>query len=215
MRSRILIVFTLLATQAPSVDSRPPYIGWAQEAHPDYSYPTFLAHLNEQKNYGANLLWIGHNNPGNVDKNKVEPGLSYAVYEALRDEKSPLHPDAVEQAAAVKRLLDAARATGFKAVLAIGYQIQMGPVWNDRHPNDMRRQHDGLLFTSGGPSASYLSPVYQHDIQEYYRWVDREWVVPYKDVLLMLNLADEPHGGDFSAPAEPAFKAESGLRWAG
>src|SRR5580698_590591 len=92
-----------------AVNSQPFYIGWAQEAHSDYSDEVFSRHLKEQKAYGANLVWIGHNNPGSVDKNKVEPGLSYAVYEAVQDEKSVHHADAVEQAAAVKRLLEAAR----------------------------------------------------------------------------------------------------------
>jgi hypothetical protein len=202
----------LLAVPTLSSGSKP-LIGWAQEAHPDYPADTFAKHLAEQKSYGANLVWIGHNNPGTVDKNKVEPGLSYAVYEAIRDEKSPLHADALAQAAAVKRLLDAARHEEMQAVLAIGYQIQMGPEWNKRHEDALRREHDGRLWTAGGSSASWLAPVYQHDIQEYYRWIDREWVVPYRNVIVMLNLADEPHGGDYSESAEAIFTGETGLSW--
>jgi len=212
MRISVPVTIWLLATPILSADTKP-LIGWAQEAHPDYSSEVFVRHLAEQKSYGANLVWIGHNNPGYVDKNKVEPGLSYAVYEAILDEKSPLHADAVAQAAAVKRLLDAARLEGMKAVLAIGYQIQMGPVWNKRHEEALRRAHDGRLWTAGGYSASWLAPVYQRDIQEYYRWIDREWVVPYRNVILMLNLADEPHGGDFSDSAEAIFTGETGLTW--
>jgi hypothetical protein len=211
MTLKVLLLSCLLTT--PLLAAKPGYIGWAQEAHPDYSADIFSTHLAEQRKYGANLVWIGHNNPGYVDKNKVEPGLSYAVYEAILDEKSPLHADAVAQAAAVKRLLDACRKEGMQAVLAVGYQIQMGNVWNERHPSALRRQHDGHLFYAGGNSASWLAPVYQRDIQEYYRWVDREWVVPYRDVLLMLNLADEPHGGDYSVSAEAIFTGETGLTW--
>ena len=41
--------------------------------------------MARQRASGANVVWIGHNNPGEVDSENAEPGLSYAVYEALQN----------------------------------------------------------------------------------------------------------------------------------
>ena len=42
-------------------------------------------------------------------------------------------------------------------------------------------------------------------------WIEAEFVGPYADVILMLNLADEPIGGDYSAPAEAVFRQQHGF----
>ena len=163
--------------------------------------------------HGANVVWIGHNNPGEVDAAKVEPGLSYAVYEAYADPADPRHADAVAIVEAQRRMLDACRAVGVQAVLPVGYQIQMGQRWNEEHPADLRRDADGqpLDIYGGGVSASFYAPSYRRDIETYYRWIDAEFARPYADVLLMLNLADEPIGGDYSAHAEAEFRRQHGF----
>ncbi|RPI49467.1 MAG: hypothetical protein EHM56_12325, partial [Chloroflexi bacterium] len=165
--------------------------------------------------HGANVVWIGHNNPGEVDPAKVEPGLSYAVYEALLDPADPRHAGAVAMLATQRRLLDACQAVGAKAVLPAGYQIQMGERWNEEHPDDLRRDAAGrpLDIYGGGVSASFYAPGYRRDIEAYYRWLDAELVLPYAGTILMLNLADEPLGGDYSAHAEAEFRARTGLRF--
>lgn len=156
---------------------------------------------------GANALWLGHNNPGEVDSSKVEPGLSYAVYAALESPSSPLHAAAQRQADGIRRALDAARASHLQVVLPIGYQVQMGAEWNSAHPNDLRRNAQGALLDlySSGPTASPYSPQYRADISAYYGWVQREWVAPYRDIIVMLSLADEPMGGDYSDAARAEF----------
>jgi hypothetical protein len=162
---------------------------------------------------GANVVWIGHNNPAVVDPDKVEPGLSYAVYEAVIDPANPHHEAAVAIVEAQHRMLVACRKTGVQAVLPVGYQIQMGLAWNESHPGDLRRDAAGQLLDiyGGGVSASFYAPSYRRDIETYYRWVEAEFVRPYADVLLMLNLADEPIGGDYSAHAEAAFRQMYGF----
>jgi hypothetical protein len=117
---------------------------------------------------------------------------------------------------AQRRMLAACRAARVKAVLPVGYQIQMGRAWNSRHPDDVRRDAKGqpLDIYGGGVSASLYAPAYRRDIETYYRWVDAEFVRPYADVLLMLNLADEPIGGDYSSSAEAEFRRRYGLSFA-
>jgi hypothetical protein len=166
---------------------------------------------------GANVVWIGHNNPGTVEADKVEPGLSYAVYEAYRDREDPRHGAAVAIVEAQQRMLDACRAVGVRAVLPVGYQIQMGQRWNEEHPDDLRRDAEGqpLDIYGGGISASFYAPSFRRDIEAYYRWVDAEFARPYADVVLMLNLADEPIGGDYSAHAEAEFRRLHGFGFDG
>jgi hypothetical protein len=95
----------------------------------------------------------------------------------------------------------------------VGYQIQMGEVWNTDHAADLRRdaQNRPLDVYGGGISASFYASSYRRDIQAYYRWVDETLVEPYADVILMLNLADEPIGGDFSLHAEAEFRRRHGF----
>jgi hypothetical protein len=154
------------------------------------------------------VVWIGHNNPGTVESDKVEPGLSYAVYEAYIDRGDSRHEVAVAVVEAQRRMLAACRTVGVKAVLPVGYQIQMGQRWNEEHPGDLRRDAEGqpLDIYGGEISASFYAPSYRRDIEAYYRWVDVELVRPYADVVLMLNLADEPIGGDYSSHAEAQFR---------
>ncbi len=205
----------------PAADSSPAgsstfYAGWAVEAYPELSAAEMEAIVRRMVDAGANVVWIGHNNPGEVDVNKVEPGLSYAVYQAYQDPADARHDAAVAMVQAQHRMLAACRAVGVKAVLPVGYQIQMGRRWNEEHPADLRRDAEGRLLDifGGGVSASFYAPSYRRDIEAYYRWVDAEFVRPYSDLLLMLNLADEPIGGDYSPHAEAEFRRQTGLSFA-
>ena len=52
---------------------------------------------------------------------------------------------------------------------------------------------------------------YQKDILCYYQWVVDTIIRDYRPIILMVNLADEPFGGDYSPYAEVAFKEKTGL----
>ncbi len=190
-----------------------PRVGWAYDAYPEASYEKMRGDFARMRANGATTVWIGHNNPGEVDVTKVEPGMSYAVYAALQDRKDPLYAQARAMADATFRALDAARETGLQVVLPIGYQIQMGKTWNESHPDALRVTFDGhpLVIYNSGPTASAYSPQYRRDISRYYEWVQSEIVSPYTDVITMLSLADEPMGGDYSAPAQREFEARYGV----
>ena len=212
----------VLAFPGPAAEVRPAapstyYAGWAMEAYPDQSAADMEAMVRRVASAGANVVWIGHNNPGEVDPAKVEPGLSYAVYEAYLDPTDPRHGAAAAMVEAQHRMLTACRAAHVKVVLPVGYQIQMGVDWNSRHPDSVRLDAKGhpLDIFGGGVSASFYAPAYRRDIEAYYRWVDAEFVYPYADLLLMLNLADEPIGGDYSSFAETEFRRRYGFDFAG
>jgi hypothetical protein len=215
----IRVVFALFlvtvwpATGARGAGAEDHYAGWAVEAYPELSAAEMEDIVRRLVDHGANVVWIGHNNPGEVAADKAEPGLSYAVYEAYRDPADPRHEVAADVVEAQHRMLNACRVVGVKAVLPVGYQIQMGQRWNAEHPVDLRRDADGepLDIFGGGVSASFYAPNYRRDIEEYYRWVDAEFARPYADVLLMLNLADEPIGGDYSPDAEAEFFRRHGF----
>ncbi len=187
-------------------------VGWAYEAYPDMSGAQMLADMTHMKSGGATSIWIGHNNPGDVDATKGEPGLSFAVWYALLYESGPRQAQATQMANAVRRALDAARAAGLKVVLPIGYQIMMGATWNALHPDALRKTYDGRLLQIYGspPTASPYSSDYQQDIGEYYKWIEREWVEPYRDTVQMLSLSDEPQGGDYSTAAKQEFARRYG-----
>jgi hypothetical protein len=172
--------------------------------------------LRRMKTAGANYIWIGHNNPGEVVEGKAEPGLSYAVWAAAQNKQHPQHTLALSFIEAQHALLRAARAVGLPAVLPIGYQIHMGGDWRDLHPKEMRHDAVGqwLNIFNGGVSASFYSENYRRDIRVYYQWIQQEFVEPYHDVIMMLNLADEPLGGDYSAPAEAEFTKRTGQTFA-
>jgi len=186
------------------------YSGWGVEAYPELSREEIRAIVRRQKERGSNVVLIGHNNPGEVDRDKAEPGLSYAVYRAYVDPWNPLHDEAEAMVEAQYRMLGVCRQEGMKVILPVGYQIQMGAQWNAQHPDDLRTDYYGNPLNIGGQSASFYSPAYQADIRAYYEWVNAVFVQPYKDVILMLNLADEPQGGDYSSHANAVFRSRYG-----
>jgi hypothetical protein len=196
------------------------YAGWAMDAYPGDT-TTFLAtQMQRQIGAGANVVWLGHDNPGDVGYYKREPGLSFAVWMAYRDPKASRHADAVAMIRAQQHALDAAQTLHIPIILPIGYQSQMGMAWNLAHPQDARRLADGSVYDGPNPiniDAAFQSPDYQRDILAYYRWIDTTFVRPYIHTILMLNLADEPQRGDYSTWADRAFRATHGygLREAG
>ncbi len=184
----------------------PPFVGWAAVAYPGDSSATYRAMVERQLAAGANFIWIGHNNPGVAERDKDEPGLSYAIYEEATDPAAPHHEDAKAILDAQLRFLKVCKQLAVPVVLPVGYQMQMGKGWEARHPEHLRRDAEGQLIDWGGKSASFYSPVYREDILRYYRWVVESVVEPYRDIIRLVNLADEPFGGDYSEPAEAAFK---------
>ena len=190
--------------------TRQVYSGWAVEAYPELSWEDMRGIISRQKDRGSNVVSIGHNNPGEVDIDKAEPGLSYAVYRAYIDLENPLHDHAQAMVLAQYRMLGVCRQEGMKVILPVGYQIQMGAQWNAQHPNDLRKDYYGEDLDIGGKSASFYSPAYQTDIRAYYQWVNANFVQPYQDIILMINLADEPQRGDYSSHANAAFSSRYG-----
>ena len=199
------IVGATIQREAPAA-----YAGWAMDAFPGDSVQTLTAEMGKQVRAGANVVWLGHNNPGEVDAAKHEPGLSYAVWAAYRDPANPKHTDAMAMVEAQQRALAAAKGLGVRVVLPVGYQIQMGATWNAAHPQEMRRNADGHFYVHGQRSAAFDSPDYQRDILAYYRWVDATFVRPYTGTVTMLNIADEPADGDYSVWADRVFRAGHG-----
>ncbi len=194
-----------------------PYTGWAMDAYPGDGVGVLKAEMARQVAAGANVVWLGHNNPGEVGATKGEPGLSFAVWAAYQDHHAPNHAEAAAMLQAQINALTAARELHVRVVLPVGYQIQMGRVWNTEHPGDLRRDARGAVYEHGGESAAFQSPQYQRDITAYYRWVYSTIVRPFAGTILMLNLADEPADGDYSVWADRAFRARYGygLRDAG
>ncbi len=186
------------------------YSGWAVEAYPELDWEEMRGIVSRQKERGSNVVLIGHNNPGEVDVHKAEPGLSYAVYAAYIDPANPLHDDAEAMVDAQYRMLGVCRQEGLKVILPVGYQIQMGEQWNAQHPQDLRTDFYGNPLNIGGQSAAFYSPAYQADIRAYYQWVNANFVQPYKDIILMINLADEPQGADYSSHANAVFSSRYG-----
>ena len=186
------------------------YSGWGMEAYPELNWADMQGIISKQKQRGSNVVLIGHNNPGEVDIHKAEPGLSYAVYRAYIEPGNPLHEDAQAMVDAQYRMLQVCREEEMKVILPIGYQIQMGQQWNALHPYDLRTDYYGNPLNIGGQSASFFSPAYQADIRAYYEWVYANFVQPYKDIILMINLADEPQGADYSSHANAVFSSRYG-----
>src|SRR5215472_16818003 len=42
------------------------YAGWAMEAYPKDTLATLKSEMSRQAAAGANVVWLGHNNPGDV-----------------------------------------------------------------------------------------------------------------------------------------------------
>ncbi|HZS93118.1 MAG TPA: hypothetical protein VFE42_37210 [Chloroflexota bacterium] len=189
------------------------YAGWAMEAYPGDSVDHLQAEMQRQVAAGANVVWIGHDNPGDVGYDKHEPALSFAVWYAYRDPRAARHAEAVAMVQAQHNALEAARRLGVRVILPVGYQTQMGSAWNLAHPDAARRLANGAAYNGPNPidiGASFYAPQYQHDIAAYYRWVDATFVRPYSGTIMMLNLADEPKDGDYSTWADRAFRAAHG-----
>jgi len=119
------------------------------DAYPDLSSSDFVSTLSQMKQAGANLIWLGHNNPVGVDPNAREVALSYAVYTAATNPGDPQYAAAQSIVAAQWRALDAARSVGMKLVLPIGYQTQMGAAW------DAADAHEMLETISEARTASF------------------------------------------------------------
>jgi len=190
------------------------YTGWAMDAYPEMDEPAMAHHVERQLKLGANFIWIGHNNPGEADAQKIEPGLSFAVYEAFMDKSDPRHDDAIQILAAQRRLLDYCLRHHVHVVFPIGYQIQMGERWNAAHPESLRRHLDGTVVDYGGVSACSYSPQYEKDIRRYYEWVAETFIKDYRPIILLVNLADEPFGANYSPWAEQVFRERTGLTFA-
>ena len=173
------------------------YTGWAVTAYPDQNIEYFRKHVKRQVELGSNFLWIGQNNPGEVIENKEEPALSYAVYEVYINKNHPKYKIAEGIINSQKAILKACAEFNLPAVFPIGYQIQMGEDWNNRNKNELRRDKDNNIIDWGGKSASFYSEQYRKDIIEYYHWIHKEWIIPYRKVIMMVNLADEPFGCDY------------------
>ncbi len=193
------------------------YAGWAIDAYPDMTYEQMLADLTRMKQAGANVVWISHANPARPYAQEREVGLNPSVFSAFKDPAQYAYQDAISIVEANKRMLKACQALGLKAVLSVGYQTQMGQVWSAQHPQDLRRRADGSLWqvTNGNdPYGSSYSPAFQQDLRDYYVWIEFEFVHPYRDTIQMLNLADEPLGGDYSGWANQEFQKRTGYGFA-
>jgi len=206
-----------LADASTPVSGGSGYAGWAIDAYPDMTYDQMLADLTRMKQAGANVVWISHANPARPYAQEREVGLNPSVFSAFKDPAQYAYLDAISIVEANKRMLQACKALGLKAILSVGYQTQMGQVWSTQHPQDLRRQANGKLWqvTNGNdPYASVYSPTFQKDLRDYYVWIEFEFVHPFRDTIEMLNLADEPLGGDYSSWANAEFQKRNGYGFA-
>ncbi|GEM_PF-2928749 len=201
----------LNATAAGATNS---YAGWVMDAYPDLSAADLLQAFTRMHDAGANLVWLGHSNPVDVDPNAHEVGLSYAVYAAASNPSDPQNSAALSIIAAQRRALDAARAVGLKLVLPVGYRTQMGPTWNAAHKDSLRRGPDGSILNFGGEDASPYAGDFRNDTVQYYQWVEQQFVAPYRDVILMVMLSNEPTGVDYSSASDAAFYGRYGYHFA-
>ncbi|HLZ07997.1 MAG TPA: hypothetical protein VKT80_05370, partial [Chloroflexota bacterium] len=204
----------LSAPTTTSAQSADAYAGWAMEAYPDLSSTDVTATLTRMRDNGANLVWLGHNNPAQVNPSANEVGLSYAAFAAANNPADPQHADALSIIAGQMRALDAARAVGLKVVLPVNYRTQMGTTWNTGHNASLRRGPDGSILDFGGVDVSPYAGDFRADTLSYYQWIEQNFVIPYRDVILMLNLADEPAGMDYSSAADSVFSASTGYKFA-
>ncbi|HEV7214891.1 MAG TPA: hypothetical protein VGP33_07165 [Chloroflexota bacterium] len=181
------------------------FTGWVMDAYPDLTSSDFVSTLTKMKQAGANMVWLGHNNPVDADPNAREVALSYAVYAAAMNPADPQYAGAQSIVAAQVRALDAARSVGLKLVLPVGYQTQMGAEWDAAHPDSLRRGPDGSVLNFGGESASPYDGTFRSDMTAYYQWIEQHFVAPYHDVVLMVMISNEPTGVDYSSAADYTF----------
>ncbi len=221
IRRSLLSVLVLLAVVLGVVGSQPgraaadpSYAGWAIEAYPSLSSADFVAALTRMQSHGANFIWVGQCNPAAVDPNANEVGLCYPVYAAAINPADPNNATANSILAAQRRLLNAARTVGMKVVLPVNYRTQMGDAWNASHGSSLRAGPDGTVLNFGGVDASPYAVDFRSATAQYYRWVDQNFLGPYRDVILMVNLSDEPTGVDYSSPANDAFFQQTGYHFA-
>lgn len=189
--------------KAKDMEERTPFrdlIGWAYSPLPDTTPEQMIEDMTEMRNAGANVVYISHNNKGDIDSDVNEPGLSYAVYASRNSSKR-----AREMLQAVENSLDAAREADLKVVLAIGYQISMGEKWSKDNLNELRKTPSGENMKHFGSvlTASPYSTLYRQYISSYYEWVNSNIITKYPNIIAV-NLADEPMGGDYSLRAEEA-----------
>ena len=184
-------------------------VGWAYAAYPENDLERMRADLRRMRDYGANIVYIGHANPGEPDA-VTEPGLSFSIYYAIKNE-TPLASRALEIKDAVGRAVQAAAEVGLDVVLPIGYQLQMGREWNAANQSHLRLNPDGSPMThwDSGPTASPYSPQFQQDIREYYDWINKQFVQSNRHIVA-LNLGDEPMGADYSSWAQDSFVVRYG-----
>src|SRR6185312_3814826 len=206
----VVVAVSLLPASATAQTGGGSYAGWVLDAYPSISAADMRAALQRMRDSGANLVWIGHNNPVGVDPNAKEVALSYAVYAAATNPADPNNAAAQSIIAAQRRALDAARSVGLKVVLPISYRTQMGAAWNGQHPDSLRRGPDGAILNFGGEDASPYAGQFRDDMTSYYQWVEQQFVAPYRDVILMVMLSNEPSGVDYSPAADSAFFAQYG-----
>ncbi|MCL5969880.1 MAG: hypothetical protein M1450_00040 [Patescibacteria group bacterium] len=185
-------------------------VGWAYTARPGVSKEEMIKDMRRIKDMGSTVVYLGHNNPGDTDPNKSEPGLSFAVYYAIQH-KTGSQEGARQMYTSIVWALDAAKEVGLDVVLPVGYQIQMGPEWNNLHWDDARRNQDGSLMNhwGSGETASPYSPDYWRDVTEYYNWVNEQLINKYPNIVA-INIGDEPMGTDYSTWAKSAFKERYG-----
>lgn len=192
--------------------------GFAYAAHPALPYEQMLAEIRVLQSAGVNTIYIAHANPARrANQVSEEVGLCYALFDALQNASQADRDLAQWSIESVHRLLRATSEAGMQVVLPTGYQIQMGDAWSERFPNEIRRTANGAALnhwgTAGARTASPYSEQYRQDIVTYYAWVNQEFLARYPQIVV-INLADEPMGADFSGPAKREFERRSGQPWA-
>ncbi len=191
-------------------------VGWAYTAVPGIRKEQMIPDMQRMQELGANVVYLGHSNPGDANPNGLEPGLCYAVYHALRHQTpSKEGADLIYQA--ITRAVEAAEEVGLAVVLPVGYAVAMGPEWNSQNVGELSRNPDGSIVSYdggkiGGAMASPYSRRYRDDIEEYYRWVN-ETVIRNHPSIAAVNLADEPPSFDYSAHALAEFERRYGKRF--
>lgn len=191
-------------------------VGWAYTAVVGASKEQMIADMQRMKDLGMNIVYIGHANPGGNDvgdPNVDETGLYPGIYFSIRD-KDLFSADAQAIYQAVLDSLEASKIVGLDVVLPVGYQIQMGRVWNSQNSESLRIDKNGnkMNHWGSGETASPYSPKYLSDIKEYYEWVNDNFVSKYPNIVA-INLGDEPMGSDFSKWAKDEFEARYSINF--